>query len=123
MELNTNWQLLGHEWAVELLQGHLTNQRARHAYLITGPQGIGRRTLAIRLAQALNCTELVEPASPCGKCRACRLIEKMQHPDLSVIQSSSTSLSQSSSLPLHISLFPGLILGLLTFYLLRKVGY
>lgn len=86
MELNTNWQLLGHEWAVELLQGHLTNQRARHAYLITGPQGIGRRTLAIRLAQALNCTELVEPASPCGKCRACRLIEKMQHPDLSVIQ-------------------------------------
>ena len=84
--MNANWGILGHEWAVELLQGHLTNQRTRHAYLIIGPQGVGRRTLALRLAQALNCTQLVEPAIPCGECRACRLIEKMQHPDFSVIQ-------------------------------------
>lgn len=86
MEMNANWGILGHEWAVELLQGHLANQRIRHAYLIIGPQGIGRRTLALRLAQALNCTQLVEPAIPCSECRACRLIEKMQHPDFSVIQ-------------------------------------
>jgi len=84
--MNSNWGLLGHEWAVDLLRGHLTNQRARHAYLITGPQGVGRRTLALRLAQALNCSAPVEPALPCGECRACRLIERVQHPDLSVIQ-------------------------------------
>ncbi len=78
--------MLGHEWAVDLLRGHLTNERARHAYLITGPQGVGRRTLAIRLAQALNCSQPIEPAIPCGECRACRLIEKMQHPDFSVVQ-------------------------------------
>jgi len=84
--MNANWGLLGHEWAVDLLQGHLVNQRSRHAYLITGPQGIGRRTLAIRLAQALNCTQLGWPALPCGQCRACRLIENMQHPDFSVVQ-------------------------------------
>lgn len=86
MDKNSNWDLLGHEWAVDLLRGHLTNERARHAYLITGPQGVGRRTLAIRLAQALNCSQPIEPAVPCGECRACRLIEKIQHPDFSVVQ-------------------------------------
>lgn len=86
METNSNWSLLGHEWAVDLLRGHLNNERTRHAYLITGPQGVGRRTLALRLSQALNCTAPVKPAIPCGECRACRLIEKMQHPDFSVVQ-------------------------------------
>lgn len=84
--MKSNWGLLGHEWAVELLQGHLANQRVRHAYLITGPQGVGRRTMAIRLAQSLNCTQMDEQLYPCGECRACRLIGKMQHPDFSIIQ-------------------------------------
>ena len=84
--MKNNWNMLGHEWAVELLQGHLTNERARHAYLITGPQGVGRRTLAIRLSQTLNCTEPFAPGVPCGGCRSCTLIERMQHPDLSVVE-------------------------------------
>jgi DNA polymerase-3 subunit delta' len=86
MKMETNWSLLGHDWAVDLLRSHLNNQRARHAYLITGPQGVGRRTLAIRLAQALNCTQPIAPATPCGECRACRLIGKAQHPDFSITQ-------------------------------------
>jgi len=90
MDINVNWGILGHDWAVELLQGHLANQRTRHAYLIVGPQGVGRRTLALRLAQALNCTQSLGPAIPCGECRACRLIDKMQHPDLTVIQADET---------------------------------
>jgi DNA polymerase-3 subunit delta' len=86
MDIHTNWGLLGHEWAVQLLQAHIANQRLRHAYLVTGPQGVGRRTLAVRLAQALNCTQPIKPATPCGECRACRLIEKMQHPDFYIVQ-------------------------------------
>jgi DNA polymerase-3 subunit delta' len=86
MDINTNWGILGHEWAVELLQGHLTKRSIRHAYLITGPQGVGRRTLAIRFAQTINCTQLVEAGIPCGRCRACRLIGNMQHPDFSIVQ-------------------------------------
>jgi DNA polymerase-3 subunit delta' len=85
-DINTNWGIFGHEWAVELLQGHIIHRSIRHAYLITGPQGIGRRTLAIRFAQAINCTQLVSAAIPCGRCRACRLIENMQHPDFSIVQ-------------------------------------
>jgi DNA polymerase-3 subunit delta' len=85
-QMEDNWNILGHEWAVELLQSHLVNQRTRHAYLFTGPQGVGRCTLAIRLTQALNCPQHVKPGIPCGECRACRLIENKQHPDLSVVQ-------------------------------------
>jgi DNA polymerase-3 subunit delta' len=81
-----DWGILGHEWAVELLHGHLAGGQARHAYLFTGPAGVGRRTLALRLAQALNCANPPAPGVPCGACRVCRQIEKMQHPDLSVVQ-------------------------------------
>jgi DNA polymerase-3 subunit delta' len=85
-KMEDNWNILGHEWAVDLMRSHLTSQRTRHAYLITGPQGVGRRTLAIRLAQALNCTQTQGGGNPCGECRACRLIGKMQHPDFLVVQ-------------------------------------
>jgi DNA polymerase-3 subunit delta' len=91
MDISGNWGLLGHEWAVELLKGHLVNQNTRQAYLITGSQGVGRRTLAIRFAQAANCTKSKESALPCGECRSCDLIWKMQHPDLAIIKSEEPS--------------------------------
>ncbi len=86
MQTNANWNMLGHEWAVDLLRGHLANDRARHAYLFTGPRGVGRRTLALRLAQGLNCPQPASPGIPCGTCRTCQHIEQMQHPDLTVVQ-------------------------------------
>ncbi len=84
-----NWGLLGHEWAVDMLRQHVTRDATRHAYLFAGPPGVGRRTLALRLAQALNCTQPVEPGVPCGQCRDCKQIEAMRHPDLTVIQADS----------------------------------
>lgn len=82
-----NWGIIGHEWAVGMLQAHLQQERLRHAYLFSGPPGVGRRTLALRLAQAINCQNPPAPAQACGTCRACRLTERMQHPDLSIVQS------------------------------------
>jgi len=81
-----NWDVLGHEWAVDLLREHVSQGSFRHAYLFTGPQGIGRRTLALRLAQALNCPQPLAPGEPCRTCRTCTQIERMQHPDLAVVQ-------------------------------------
>jgi len=81
-----NWNLVGHEWAVDMLKKHVANGTTRHAYLFAGPPGVGRRTLAIRFAQALNCQNSPEPGIPCGQCRDCKQIEAMQHIDLSVIE-------------------------------------
>jgi DNA polymerase-3 subunit delta' len=87
--MSENWNLLGHEWAVDMLRQHVARDTARHAYLFAGPPGVGRRTLALRFAQALNCAQTIEPGIPCGKCRDCKQIEAMQHPDLTIIQADS----------------------------------
>src|SRR5215216_6885490 len=87
--MNNNWNLVGHEWAVDMLKKHVVNGATRHAYLFAGPPGLGRRTLAIRFAQALNCQTPVDAGIPCGQCRDCKQIEAMQHADLSVIQADS----------------------------------
>jgi DNA polymerase-3 subunit delta' len=84
--MTDNWNILGHEWAVDMLRRHVARGETRHAYLFAGAPGLGRRTLALRLAQALNCEKPVAPGEPCFICRTCKQIEAMQHPDLAVIQ-------------------------------------
>ncbi len=85
-EMTENWGLIGHEWAVQMLQQHLAHDSLRNAYLLCGSPGLGRRTLALRLTQALNCLQPVGPAEPCGNCRSCQQIERMQYADLSIVQ-------------------------------------
>ncbi len=81
-----SWEIAGHEWAARLLQKHIASSDVRHAYLFTGPAGVGRRTLALQFAQALNCLNPPEPGGFCGECRACRQTAAMQQTDLAVIQ-------------------------------------
>lgn len=81
--LASGWPVIGHEWAVDQLDRAIRHDRIRHAYLITGPDRIGKTTLAYALAAALNCTG--NPV-PCGKCRACTLIGKRSHPDITQIE-------------------------------------
>src|SRR4030042_267540 len=81
-----DWGMIGHEGAVDLLAGHVAQRRERHAYLITGPQGVGKKTLALRFAEALNCTKPPAPGQQCQQCSTCKRIEGMQHPDLSVVE-------------------------------------
>jgi DNA polymerase-3 subunit delta' len=82
------WHLLGHDWAVEMLSEHLRADMARHAYLITGPVGVGRRTLALRFIQGMNCPNRDFNGQACMQptCRTCRQILDMQHPDLKVVR-------------------------------------
>src|SRR5215217_9001385 len=84
-----NWNLIGHEWAVDMLKKHVIHGTARHAYLFAGPPGLGRRTLALRFAQALNCQTPVEAGIPCGQCCDCKQIEAMHHADLTIVQADS----------------------------------
>lgn len=82
----SNWNLLGHDWAVDMLRRHIATGEARHAYLFAGPAGLGRRSLALAFARALNCTNPPAPGESCGQCRDCKQITAMAHPDLAVIQ-------------------------------------
>lgn len=84
--MNSNWNLTGHEWAVDMLKKHISNGTTRHAYLFSGPPGLGRRTLALRFAQALNCQTPTSAGIPCGTCRDCKQIQSMHHADLSIVQ-------------------------------------
>jgi len=77
------WDVIGHEWAVDLLRRDLAQGRLRHAYLFTGPAGIGKRTLVAALAQALLCDQ---PGPPCGQCRHCSLAARGRHPDLLTVE-------------------------------------
>jgi DNA polymerase-3 subunit delta' len=76
------WDIIGHEWAVDWLSRDLAHGRLRHAYLFTGPEGVGKRALAAAFARALVCEA---DDRPCGQCRACRLALKDAHPDLLTI--------------------------------------
>ena len=67
--------------AVELLRRALAGGRLAHAYAFVGPSGSGRMTTARAFAQALLC----ETGQACGRCRACQLVARGQHPDLHVI--------------------------------------
>lgn len=78
------WQVVGHEWAVTLLQNSFTRGSISHAYLFTGSPRIGKTTLALNLAQALNCTG---EDIPCGECLSCHKISQGIHPDVRMVDS------------------------------------
>jgi len=76
------WQVVGQNRAVSLLQRSLERGLLAHAYLFVGPPHVGKMTMALNLAQALNC-EASE--YPCGECDSCQKIALAKHADVQVI--------------------------------------
>ncbi len=70
--------LLGNERLKENLQHSISRGRISHFYLISGPEGSGKRTLAKLLAAAILCRG---GSKPCGVCPACRKVLGSGHPD------------------------------------------
>ncbi len=71
--------LLGNERLKENLRLSLARGHASHFYLISGPEGSGKRTLAKLLGAAILCRG---QDKPCGTCPACRKALGAGHPDL-----------------------------------------
>lgn len=97
---NDHWGIVGHTWALESLEHAIRARRNAHAFLITGPHGIGKTTLARALAKRLLCLSNDAPVSqtslfgetavrrepPCGECRACIKTAKGVNPDIMLLE-------------------------------------
>jgi DNA polymerase-3 subunit delta' len=68
----------------QTLRRAVKDRRLPPAYLFVGPAGVGKRTTALTLAQALNCP--AENGDACGQCTICRRIDRHLHPDIHVIE-------------------------------------
>src|SRR3974377_872219 len=66
---------LGNPKAVAAVRDMLATGRMPHSILFSGPDGVGKKTLALMLAKALNCER--RPDDFWGECRACRKAEGM----------------------------------------------
>ena len=75
--------IVGHAAVWQRLTRLLATNRLPHALLFTGPPGIGKASLARRLAACLACTAAV--AQPCGECSGCRQAAAGTHPDILAI--------------------------------------
>ena len=73
-------ELLGNEQLKQRLAGMLRQRKTSHCYLIAGPDGSGKHTLAALLAAALQCTGPGE--APCRRCPQCRKALGGIHPDV-----------------------------------------
>ena len=79
-------QVLGQEQAKNMLRRMLMGDRLPHALLFHGPEGVGKKAMALYLAMAVNC--LQHPWKPCGTCNICRSFAAFQHPDLLILHPS-----------------------------------
>ncbi len=78
------WQTIGQSKIIDLLQRALAQGSLSHAYLLVGPPKVGKMTLALDLAMALNCQG--EAADkPCGKCGSCQKIKAGKHADVQIV--------------------------------------
>ncbi len=73
--------LLGQGKALALLSRAVISGRLAHAYLLTGPDGVGKTTTALALAAVLLCRN-PKALEPCGICPGCRKVQSGNHPDL-----------------------------------------
>jgi DNA polymerase-3 subunit delta' len=78
-------EIVGQEKAKGFLQGVLERENVPHAYLFTGIQGVGKKSTALALATAVNCTS-VSRGDGCGQCPSCRRIAGRNAPDFLTIE-------------------------------------
>ena len=77
--------ILGHEKPKALLREAAAKNKMGHAYLFRGPDGVGKKKVALTLAAYLNCKN-PRDEDACGRCPSCRKYFSGNHPDLVVIE-------------------------------------
>ncbi len=68
-------ELVGQEFIVSALKNSVVQKRVAHAYLFSGPRGVGKTSAARIMAKSLNCEQGLT-ANPCGACDSCTAINE-----------------------------------------------
>ena len=76
-------EIIDQSHVVDVLRRSVAGGRVPHAYLFHGPDGTGKRAVALALARALECEKGGD--TPCDACNACRKVRRMLHPDVRVL--------------------------------------
>ena len=68
-------EIAGQEFVLRAIKNSLRENKLSHAYLFTGPRGVGKTTIARLIAKGVNCLSSEDVTdNPCGKCENCREI-------------------------------------------------
>jgi DNA polymerase III subunit gamma/tau len=84
-------QVVGQNHVKDVLVAALQRSRIGHAYLFSGPRGVGKTTTARLLAMAVNCDNKDPTKRPCGVCESCQLVRSGNHPDVTELDAASNN--------------------------------
>ena len=82
-------EVSGENEIVKSLKLSLKNKSMAHAYLFSGPRGVGKTTIARLIAKGVNCLNLGEDGEPCNECKNCKAINEGRFSDLIEIDAAS----------------------------------
>jgi len=88
--------IIGHQKQWEAIKRGWQGNSLSHALLFAGLESLGKRTFALEFVKLINCQENSEKNRPCGQCKSCKMISKLNFPDLLVVEPSKESNNQSS---------------------------
>lgn len=72
-------EIRGHQDIKKYFKKAIEADKLSHSYIFEGPKGVGKKSMALALAKSLLCQG---EHKPCGKCKACTLVESDTHPDI-----------------------------------------
>lgn len=74
-------EVIGQKHIIKTLKNAVNENKISHAYIFSGPRGIGKTTIARILAKAVNCLHPID-GSPCNECESCKLIQQEATTDI-----------------------------------------